>query len=168
MNHFPNLLHIFLLLALSLTACQAQQVTEAAFYQKLTEYYEETVPLVQRDSLREEYVILDTRAREEYDVSHLPNAIWVGYKGELQQAVIDSLPKDRPLLLYCSIGYRSERVGEKLLAQGFTQVYNLYGGLFDWANHGQPIVNAQNQPTDTVHTYSRGWSKWLFRGVKVW
>ena len=168
MCHFPFTIRIFFLLGLLVSACQAQEVTEADFYTKLTEYYEETVPLIKADSLDQDYVILDTRAKEEYEVSHLPNATWVGYRWSLQQSVIDTIPKNRPILVYCSIGYRSERVGEKLLTQGFTQVYNLYGGLFDWANHGRPIVNGQNQPTDTVHTYNQRWSKWLFQGKKVW
>ena len=54
--------------------------------------------------------ILDTRKKEEYDISHLQNAIWVGYK----KFNIDSLPiqnKKTNIIVYCSIGVRSEDIG---------------------------------------------------------
>jgi 3-mercaptopyruvate sulfurtransferase SseA len=70
--------------------------------------------------------------------------------------------------VYCSVGYRSERVGEKLQKLGYQNVYNIYGGIFEWKNEGMQVVNRQNQPTDSVHTYNKNWSKWLLKGVKVY
>jgi rhodanese-related sulfurtransferase len=159
-----SLLGSFILL---LTACAAQQPTEADFREMLDGLYRGTVPLLKQEEVDESYILLDTREREEYDISHLPGALWVGYD-KLQQEVIDSLPKDRPILLYCSVGYRSERTGEKLQKQGFQEVYNLYGGIFDWVNKGQGIQDSSGKSTLQVHTYNKKWSKWLFKGEKVW
>lgn len=153
---------------LLLTACQAQQVTETDFHEMLSGMYKETVPLVKSgDVQQEKYIILDTREKEEYDISHLPGAIWVGYD-DFQEEKIAKIAKDKPVLVYCSVGYRSERIGERLQQQGFTDVHNLYGGIFDWVYHDKVVLDKAEQATDTVHTYNKRWSKWLFKGEKVW
>jgi hypothetical protein len=70
--------------------------------------------------------------------------------------------------VYCSVGYRSERIGEKLLKLGYTDVVNLYGGIFEWKNQGLDVYNSSNYPTDSVHTYNKSWGKWLVKGIKVY
>jgi rhodanese-related sulfurtransferase len=114
-------------------------------------------------------LILDARERSEYDVSHLPNAVFIGYNN-FEKRVLDSIAKDRPIVVYCSIGYRSEKIGEKLQKQGFTKVYNLYGSIFEWVNQGNPVVDKNNQPTKKVHTYNKAWSRWIEEGKaeKIW
>ena len=66
------------------------------------------------------------------------------------------------------MGYRSERIGEKLQKMGFTNVKNLYGGIFDWKNQDFEVVGMDNLATDSVHTYNKSWSKWLYKGIKVY
>ena len=114
-------------------------------------------------------VILDARERSEYDVSHLPNAIFIGYNN-FGKKMLDSLAKDKPIVVYCSIGYRSEKIGEKLQKLGFTKVYNLYGSIFEWVNQGNVVVDKNGQPTKKVHTYNKNWSRWVEEGKaeKVW
>jgi len=128
----------------------------------LQSLYSHTVPVKpshQIDNLQD-FTILDTRAPEEYQVSHLQGAIWVGYEDPALEKVAD-LPKDTPILVYCSVGYRSEKIGELLQQKGFTQVYNLYGGIFQWANEGRTIYDTAQQKTNAVHPYSSQWGKWL-------
>ena len=114
-------------------------------------------------------VILDARERAEYDVSHLPNAVFIGYNN-FEKKIVDSLAKDKPIVVYCSIGYRSEKIGEKLQKLGFTKVYNLYGSIFEWVNQGNVVVDKNGQPTKKVHTYNKNWSRWVEDGKaeKVW
>ena len=114
-------------------------------------------------------VILDARERAEYDVSHLPNAVFIGYNN-FEKKIVDSLAKDKPIVVYCSIGYRSEKIGEKLQKLGFTKVYNLYGSIFEWVNQGNVVVDKNGQPTKKVHTYNKAWSRWVEDGKaeKVW
>jgi predicted sulfurtransferase len=66
------------------------------------------------------------------------------------------------------VGYRSEKVGEKLQELGFQNVKNLYGGIFQWKNEGFEVENSLSMPTDSVHTYNKRWSKWLLKGVRVY
>ena len=126
----------------------------------LTDMYEQTVPLIMADDLArkglENYVVLDTREAEEYEVCHLNGATWVGYD-QFQKQIVKDFPKDQPIVVYCSVGYRSERIGEKLQNMGFTEVYNLYGGIFDWKNRDHEVIDAEGNSTEKVHTYNRKW-----------
>jgi rhodanese-related sulfurtransferase len=114
-------------------------------------------------------LILDARERSEYDVSHLPNAVFVGYNS-FEKKSLDTIPKDRPIVVYCSIGYRSEKIGEKLKKMGYTKVFNLYGSIFEWLNQGHPVVDKNGQATKKVHTFNKAWSRWVEEGKaeKTW
>ena len=117
----------------------------------------------------EDMVILDARQEEEYRVSRIPGAIWIGYKEFEKDKVLDAVPdKDTSLVVYCSIGVRSEKIGEKLKEAGFTDVYNLYGGIFEWKNRGKTVVDQQGEPTEKVHAYSRYWGRFLKNAQKVY
>lgn len=111
-------------------------------------------------------LFLDAREIEEYEVSRLPGAIWVGYD-DFSMERLQGVAKDQPIVVYCSVGYRSERVAGKLIDQGFTRVSNLYGGIFEWANQGYPLENREGQ-TRAIHAYNRAWSKWVKAGEKVY
>ncbi len=116
----------------------------------------------QKDAL----LVLDAREPSEFAVSHLAGAVSVGYK-QLDLRVLDKVAKDRPIVVYCSVGYRSQKVTQTLAKLGFTNVKNVYGGIFEWVNRGYPVVNKQG-PTDSVHAFSPSWGRWLERGQKVY
>lgn len=164
-----NLKHISLLIILTLSMHLAACGQES-FDQKVKSLYKGTVPLIYAPSLdvhQSNLMILDTRSPEEYAISHLQNAQQVNYKGFEKDKFTD-VPKNTPIVVYCSVGYRSERIGEKLIELGFTDVKNLYGGIFDWKNRGLLIYNTQGQQTDSVHTYNKNWSQWLYNGIKIY
>ena len=127
-----------------------------------------SIPTIGVDYLKDiqsEVHIFDTRKEEEFEVSHIPGAKYLGYR-DFDISRIKGVPKDAKIILYCSIGYRSEKIGEKLIKRGYTNVYNLYGSIFDWINRGNVVVDKNGQPTKKVHTYNRNWSKWV-DGQKV-
>lgn len=145
------------------------QTTSKAYGAMLETMYKKSVPLVTVAELKKipNLVLLDTRTKAEYDVSHLPNARWVGYD-DFELKRVEDVPRQANVVLYCSVGYRSERVGEKLLTAGYQNVHNLYGSLFEWVNQGNPVVDKRERPTLRVHAYSRLWGVWLQRGEKVY
>lgn len=104
--------------------------------------------------------ILDAREAKECATSGIKGAICVGYD-DFDVKNVKDLPKDKPVYVYCSIGYRSERVGEQLQDAGFERVFNLYGGIFDWANHGNELYDANGELTKKVHGFDEDWSQWL-------
>lgn len=130
------------------------------FDKMVSSYVKGSVNLVNPEDLENQKVIfLDAREKEEYNISHIEDAVYIGYD-DFNISGVDTLDKQAKIVVYCSIGYRSEKIGEKLLRQGFKDVNNLYGGIFNWANTGHQIYRS-GQTTTNVHGYSKSWSKWL-------
>lgn len=111
-------------------------------------------------STKKEVIFLDSREYSEYEVSHLPNAVWVGFD-KINWASIEKIGKSTNIVVYCSVGYRSGKLTEQLLKKGFTEVKNLNGGLFNWANNGGILETEKEVPTKKVHGYNQNWSQWL-------
>jgi rhodanese-related sulfurtransferase len=108
--------------------------------------------------------LYDTRTRQEFDVSHIPGAIWIGENDTLSYNAEGTLP----VVVYCSIGYRSGKAGERLLQAGYPRVYNLNGGIFHWVNSGRKVVNNKGVTTDSIHGYSPLWGRWINKGTVVY
>lgn len=104
--------------------------------------------------------VLDAREIKEYEVSHIPKAIFVGFD-KFDKNSVSSISKSDTIFIYCSIGYRSEKIGEKLQKMGYNNVFNLYGGIFNWVNSGYKVVDKNNKETKNVHGYDKEWSKLL-------
>jgi len=129
---------------------------------------QKTVPLISSTDLKNnynDYTILDTRELNEYNTSHLYSAIHVGFTKFKIQKTTNVIPIEKPIVVYCTIGYRSEKIGEKLLKKGYT-VYNLYGGIFEWKNNDNSVVDNSEISTNQVHCFNQEWSKWLIKGKK--
>jgi rhodanese-related sulfurtransferase len=162
---------------LVLSACNPGRADDQAgsdmlYQQLLRTLYRRTVPTVAPAVLARELaapaapLLLDVRTPAEFQVSHLQGARFVNFDSLATERLAD-VPRTRPVVVYCSVGVRSERLGEHLHALGFRQVRNLYGGLFEWVNEGYPVYDA-NGLTANVHPYSAVWSPWLKRGHKVY
>lgn len=113
------------------------------------------------------YLFLDARTPEEFSISHIPHAMYVGSK-DFNISKMNNVPKDTPIVVYCSIGIRSDVVADKLLKAGFANVQNLYGGIFEWLNNGYSIVNNDNLPTKKIHGDSRWFFFWKLEGERVY
>jgi 3-mercaptopyruvate sulfurtransferase SseA len=66
------------------------------------------------------------------------------------------LPKNAPIVVYGSVGYRSARLAHWLAGQGYTNVRNLSGSIFQWANEDRPLFR-DGRPALEVHPYDRRW-----------
>ena len=115
-------------------------------------------------------ILLDARETDEFKVSHLKDAIWVGYNSFKLSETIQKLPddKDAKIVVYCSLGIRSETIAHKLIKEGYTNVYNLYGGIFEWKNANFKVQDTLGNNTEKIHTFNKRWSKWLLKGEKVY
>ena len=137
----------------------------------LMKYNDQTVPYISVEELnknQDSYLILDTRKKEEFLVSHIPNAVWSNEKLDVSAFAKAHPDKTQPIVVYCSIGVRSENFGESLQKMGYTNVFNLYGSIFQWKDKGYTVVNPKQNPTDSVHVYSKDWAKYLKTGIKVY
>ena len=104
-------------------------------------------------------LLLDVREPEEYAVSHLPNAIRV-QPGSDASEVLASIPKDASIVAYCSVGYRSSQLAKRLMEEGFVNVVNLEGSIFEWANNGYSVERNGNV-VEQVHPYNAEWGELL-------
>lgn len=136
----------------------------------LKKHNSESVPYISVQELampKTDAILLDARELNEYEVSHLQNGIHVGYDDFKISTVTEKISdKSTKIVVYCSIGVRSEDIAEQLKEEGYTNVFNLFGGIFEWKNNDFSVYNSEGK-TENVHTFSKEWSKWLLKGIKV-
>jgi len=83
-------------------------------------------------------MVVDVRTPQEYAQGHLKGAINIPLSDLPLR--IGGLDPNKPILVYCQTGYRSAQASAILAKAGFTQVYNMDGGLTAWVNSGYPTV----------------------------
>jgi rhodanese-related sulfurtransferase len=105
-------------------------------------------------------ILLDAREADEFKVSHLKNAVYVGYNDFKVKQTLTKLPKNKnaKIVVYCSLGIRSETVAHKLIQEGYTNVYNLYGGIFEWKNNNFQVIDTLGNKTEKIDTFRKNWS----------
>lgn len=119
---------LFLIMAIftfSLISCNAQVETK--------EVREITVPEA-KTILAEEpnAIILDVRTPEEFKEGHIENAILINFFDENFEEQAALLDKNKPVLIYCRSGNRSNKAGKILADLGFTEIYDITEGYAGW------------------------------------
>jgi len=99
------------------------------------------VPAQQWDELthRQDMLLLDVRNTYETAVGHFQGALTapIDHFVQFPDFVHRHLsPSTNPAVaMYCTGGIRCEKAGQWLLAQGFSEVYQLYGGILEYLRH---------------------------------
>jgi len=117
------------------------------------------------DQKRPAPILLDVRTPAEWKVSHLPGARWVDPDASAETAA-GATAKDAPIVTYCAVGYRSGKMAQRLRAAGFTQVQNLEGSIFQWANEHRPL-RRDGKPVTQVNPYNAFWGRLLRPEVRA-
>ena len=109
-------------------------------------------------------ILLDVRSTEEFAVSRIPGAQHVLPNAALDFAERELASADRAQLIvvYCSVGLRSAVAARDLRFLGFTQVKNLRGSLFQWANEGRGLEGGA-----VVHPYNDYWGRLLHEAFRA-
>jgi thioredoxin 1 len=93
-------------------------------------------------------ILLDVRTPEEISNGSIPGASTIDfYDPEFEQR-INLMDKSKSIYVYCRAGGRSAKAAQLLINNGFSQVYNLEGGMMAWQEIGLP-VEARKQVQDT-------------------
>lgn len=108
----------------------------------------------------ESIFLIDARANEEFQVSHISGARNIPYNSKEPLRQLTNIKSDNPIVVYCSVGYRSSILAKKLQTLGFKEVHNLEGSIFKWANEGRPLVQGQ-AIVHKVHPYNTRWGSLL-------
>ncbi len=171
MRIIDSMIKRWLPLTLLLGACSTGPKPE---WSSINRYIDSNYPAVQNisvDQLQQMLgdtskgpILLDARQQSEFDVSHIPGAILVESRLSLGERLTEEHAgtPERPIVVYCSVGVRSANLSQQLQEEGFDEVYNLRGSIFDWAEHALPLENAEGS-TQTVHPYNKEWGQLLER-----
>ena len=146
-------------------------LAKAQLDRKLSKLLRFDVPLISADSVlsSEDALVLDVREAGEYAVSHLRGAVHVAPEGGVP-SWMDSLDRKQQIIVYCSVGYRSENFARNLQDAGFQNVSNLYGSIFEWVDRGHVIVDSSGESSLRIHTYNQSWGQLLDAPgyTKIW
>lgn len=158
---------VFMLVGLSLAGCIS---SDGMTWEEVNRMVREEFPAVRtittdqlaqwlEDSNAAQPVLLDVRSPEEFEVSHLADA---RPASNMDQALrqLQGVPHDAPIVAYCSVGYRSADLAGQLEGLGYSNVFNLSGSIFQWANEGRPLVHDGERATK-VHPYDQKWGRLL-------
>ncbi len=85
--------------------------------------------------------VVDVRTAEEYGVSHLRDAQNICVTEADFQEKVKTLDKNKPVYVYCKSGGRSARAAKMLAEMGFTEIYDLDGGITAWEEEGLETDN---------------------------
>ncbi len=137
-------------------------ITRATFPAVIQLSTEELASLIQRDP--NSLLVVDVRSPKEFAVSHLPNAI----RAESAEFIAKKAKEkgSRKVVLYCSVGFRSSLIANQLQRKGLSDISNLEGSIFAWANEGRPLF-CGNHKTSQVHPYGNRWSGLLNPGLAL-
>jgi rhodanese-related sulfurtransferase len=105
--------------------------------------------------------ILDVRSQEEFQVSHIDQAI------RFIPEILEDVNPQEPVLVYCTASVRSNSLASALRDLGFSQIYEIKGGLLHWKNKGNELVNMEGKTTDSLHTYNAILAPFLRNGTAV-
>lgn len=156
-----SILLSFLLFLTGQGLCSQVSVQSTSYQLMLKTLLDHSVPElgVQEVQQLDDCIFLDAREIGEYEMSHIQGAEWVGYD-DFDISRVDHVDKSQKVIVYCSVGYRSEKISEQLIENGFSDVSNLYGGIFEWGNADLPVVN-DSGVVNEIHPYDRTWGLWL-------
>ncbi len=101
----------------------------------------ETDPVTARQRLEEGAVLVDVRERNEYTEIRIPGSLLIPLSVFAER--FEELSRDKSLVMQCRSGARSAKAAEYLLANGYTDVVNLTGGILAWDEAGLPVLRGE-------------------------
>ncbi|MDG1729681.1 MAG: rhodanese-like domain-containing protein [Algibacter sp.] len=120
-------LFLYTLLLVSITGCNQMKPQEG---------FTNVKPKLFNDLIVNNVQLIDVRTPEEYIENHIPNAININYFSDDFIADITKLDTTKPIYIYCRSGKRSKKSVIPFKEVGFTQIYNLEGGILNWTSKG--------------------------------
>ena len=112
------------------------------------------------------YILLDARAPKEYAVSHIYQAHSAPNLAKALE-ILQGERKETPIVVYCSLGYRSAKLVVQLREEGYSDVRNLAGSLFEWVDKDYPVYQGTNQ-VKKVHPFNFWWGRYLRRDYRAY
>jgi rhodanese-related sulfurtransferase len=103
----------------------------------LKKKYETVSPAKAKEAQDAGALLIDVRESHEYRSGHAPGAKHISV--QVIERRLGEIPKERPILVMCQSGMRSQRAAEILSRNGY-QVMNVSGGIVNWQRSGMKVV----------------------------
>lgn len=141
---------IFFVLLIAVLIFASQLKDRPSGPDSLADFEDVTVEEARKMIEEENVFVLDVRTPGEFNSSHIEGATLIPVTNsagsnlspdQLLEARINEVPKNRKILVYCRTGRRSVAASKILVAAGYTQVYNMQGGITAWTGAGYPVVS---------------------------
>jgi adenylyltransferase/sulfurtransferase len=92
----------------------------------------------ERDNAERDFMLVDVREPTEFEINSIPGAVLIPKNEFLTGAALESLPQDKPVVLYCKTGIRSAESLAVLKGAGFSDAVHVGGGVSAWVNQIDP------------------------------
>ncbi|MFH1169923.1 MAG: rhodanese-like domain-containing protein [Chloroflexota bacterium] len=100
----------------------------------------EASAMIQENAGNDSFVILDVRTAQEYATGHIADTANMDFYATSFQDDLNKLDKGKAYLVYCRTGNRSRQAVDMMQKLGFTEVYNMSGGIVQWQAEGHPTA----------------------------
>ena len=121
---------LFLMCVLSIASCNQSVKNQTKIISP-----NEVIELMKHENMQ----IIDVRTPKEYNEGFIEGAKNIDFYSSTFSSEIETLDKQKPILVYCKKGGRSAKSVKKMEAIGFTEIYDLEGGITKWKLKGNPI-----------------------------
>ncbi|HET6166621.1 MAG TPA: adenylyltransferase/sulfurtransferase MoeZ [Marmoricola sp.] len=94
--------------------------------------------LKEREEGARDFVLLDVREPNEYEINKIPGSVLVPKDDFLNGTALERLPSDKPVVLYCKTGVRSAECLAIVKGAGYSDAVHVGGGVSAWVSQIDP------------------------------
>jgi rhodanese-related sulfurtransferase len=99
--------------------------------------------------------VLDVRTAGEYKAGHIAQSLQADWNDQGQfKDRVQHVDKSKPVYVYCAVGGRSKAAAAWMRENGFTQVFELSGGLTKWKSENKPVEGMPDAPAISLQEYT--------------
>lgn len=125
--------------------CKAGEIVSSASTESTTSTQTTKINTIQLSEFKEklatkEYQLIDIRTPEEFNSGYIADAMNIDYYSNTFLSELNKLDKSKKYLIYCRTGSRTGNAIKLMKEAGFTEVYDLKGGITLWQSSGEPII----------------------------
>jgi len=133
---------VLLITSLVQLSCEADKKSTKTANSSTNQIQQGVIYLLTPNEFKEkskEYKVVDIRTPYEFKQGYIKGAININYYNRNFIDNFINFDKDQPIFLYCRSGNRTSSAAKKLTRLGFQKVYDLKGGIINWAKNKNQI-----------------------------
>ena len=135
----PFLFMLTFAMTFSVSSCEGQSETAATESRAASLKNIQVSDLQQMQKEQKDLIIVDVRTPEEWASGTIEGAQKINlFDAEFAEKV-QALDKERPIAVICKVGGRSSKAANQMKGMGFTELYNVSGGMDAWKAKSLPV-----------------------------